>query len=173
MGTRYYCLSVYPSQMSGYSSFWELHLKCQKKFNFCRSRIHVGQTSIEPVSFFIWRAAIIAVFLVHKVGRMETSFRYLPTICQFMFSFSGRHTMFPLVDLRALYVFLYGNTYEPSLWTWFMHFIIQSSGLVLSVSSSIPQELSLILSLEIVSNWDKKSWFSSQMFSFWECALCR
>ena len=31
-----------------------------------------------------------------------------------------------------------------------MHLIIQSSGLVLSVSSSIPQELSLILSLEIV-----------------------
>ena len=45
-----------------------------------------------------------------------------------------------------------------------MHFIIESSGLVLSVSSSIPQELSLILSLEIVSNWDKESWFPVRYF---------
>ena len=31
-------------------------------------------------------------------------------------------------------------------------------------SSSIPQELSSILSLEIVSNWDKQSWFPVRYF---------
>ena len=83
---------------------------------------------------------------------METSFRSLPTFCQFMFSFSGRHTLFTLVDLWALYVFLSGNTYEPS------------SGLDLCILSSSPVVLSYLSSSIPLSNWDKQSWFPVRYF---------
>ena len=156
MGKRYYffpfyCYLCIHPKCQIIPHFREYHIQVQSRFNFCRSRIYAGQTSIEPVPSFIWRAATIAVFLVCKVGRMETSFRSLPTICHIMFSFSGRHIClpsvegtlcFPLVDLWTLYVFLYQSTYGPSLWTWFMHFIIKPSGFILSVSSSIPQRTS-------------------------------